>query len=94
VNVGIDALGAVVASRVNYKAVVGVHISRLVDCMVAGTQTPGRVAPAVPAIAMRMVILWPWRQAKIHEVSDGRLSLAVVEGTHGELQQLATPFDL
>jgi hypothetical protein len=86
-DVGINALGAIVAARVNDEAVVGVHVSRLVNRMVARTQTPGRIPAIVPAIAVRLVvILRSRRQAKVHQVGDGRLPFAVVEGTHGVLR--------
>jgi hypothetical protein len=83
-DIGIDALGAIVAARVYDKAVVGVHISRLVDGVITRAKTPGRVAPVIPSIAMRLVVGWTWRQTKVHKVGNGRLPFAVVEWTHGE----------
>lgn len=32
-----------------------------------------------------VVILWARGEAEVHQMSDGRLALAVVERTHGEL---------
>jgi hypothetical protein len=84
VNISIDALGTIVAARVYDEAVVGVYISGLVDGMVARAKTPGRVAPIVPSITMRLVVGWAWRQTKVHEVGNGRLPLAIIEWTHGE----------
>ena len=85
-DVGIDALGAIVASRINDEAVVGVHVSRLINRVVARAQTPGRIPAAVSAVAVRlMVVLRSWGQAKVHKVGDGRLPFAVVEWTHGVL---------
>lgn len=85
-DVGIDALSAVVATGIDNEAIVGVYVSRLVDGVVARTQTPGRIPSVVPAVAGGVVVvLWPWRQAKVHEMGDGRLPFAIVEWTHSEL---------
>jgi hypothetical protein len=89
-NVGIDTLGTIVAAWVDNEAIVGVHVPRLVSSVVARTKTPSGVAPVVPAIAVRLVVvLGAWGEAEVHKVGNGRLPLAVVEGTHGELMLLA-----
>jgi hypothetical protein len=93
-DVGLGALRAIVTSRVDDKPVVGMHISRLVDCMVARAEAPGRIAPVVSAVVRLLMILRAWREAKVHEVCNGRLPLAVVEGTHGELKLLVVSGDL
>jgi hypothetical protein len=88
-NVGIDTLGTIVATRVDNEAIVGVHVPRLVSSVVSRTKAPGGVAPVVPAIAVRlMVVLGSWGEAKVHKMGNGRLPFAIVEGTHGELTAL------
>jgi hypothetical protein len=89
-DIGIDTLGAVVATRVDNEAVVCVDESRLVNGMVARAEAPGWSASAASRIAVRVVVLRARREAEVHQVGDGRLALAVVEGTHGELVWLVS----
>lgn len=85
-DVGVNALSAIISAWVDNEAVVGVDVSRLVNGVVARTQAPGRISAIVPTIAVRVmvVVLWSWGQTEVHQVSDGRLPFAVVEWTHGE----------
>lgn len=84
VDVGIDSLCVVLLVRSNYEAVVGVDVACLVDSMVAGSETPCRITPLVPGVTrmILLVVMRSRRERKVHEVGDGLLSLAVVEGPH------------
>lgn len=56
----------------------------LVYGVVARAKAPRRIAPIAPCVAMGGMVGWAGRQAEVHEVGNGRLALAVLEGTHGE----------
>jgi hypothetical protein len=84
-DVGIYTLRAVVSTRIDNEAVVCVDESCLVDGMVARAEAPGRSASGASGVAVGVVVLGTGRKAKVHQVGDGRLALAVAERTHGEL---------
>jgi hypothetical protein len=67
-----------------------VHVSGLVDGVIAGPNSPGRISPLVTVIMGVIVVLLKvrsWRQGEVHKMGDGGLALAAIDGLHGGLQK-------
>lgn len=61
------------------------HLPGFVDGMIARPEAPCGIAPIVPSVAVRLVVVGgARRKAEVHEVGNGRLALPVAEGAHGE----------
>lgn len=89
-DVGIDRLCVVFPIWSNYESVVGVHVSGLVDGVIARPNSPGRISPLVTVIMGVIVVLLKvrsWRQGEVHKMGDGGLALAAIDGLHGGLQK-------
>ena len=84
VHIGVNSLGMVLLVRSNDEAVIGVNIACLVCSMVARSKTPCRITPLVAVVAwmILLIVMRPWRKREVHEMGDGLLSFAVVEGPH------------
>lgn len=74
----------VVAIRRHDKAIVGMNVARFVHGMVARTWTPRRIAASITGWRM---VLRTRGKGEVHQMSDGRLSLATGRGSHDGLRR-------
>lgn len=84
-DIGINSMSSVFSVGADDETVVGMNVASFVDSMVAGAQTPGGIPPLVPvAVGIVLVLeVGAWREGEVHEMGDGGLAAATVEGSHG-----------
>lgn len=82
--VGIDGLCMVFFVGTDNEAVVGLNIAGLVNSMIARAQPPCWIPPlmAVAVWVVMMLEMRPGREREVHQMSDGGLAFAAVEGSH------------
>lgn len=89
-NIGVDGLSVIFSIWSDYKSVVGVYISCLVNSVVARSDPPCWVSPLMTVIVRMVVVLLkvrPGRHGEVHEMCNGGLPLATIDGLHGGLVQ-------
>jgi len=72
VYIGVNSLRMIIGSRIDYEAVVGMHVSSLIRSVVSGTKTPGRVSSGIAEVITVISIenIGRRRHGVIHEVSN------------------------
>lgn len=76
----------VVTTWVHHEAIIGVNVSSLVHSVIARSQSPGGIpfsTTVAVIIPMLILILRTRGEREVHEMRDGRLSLAAACGLHG-----------